>query len=145
MDLYLNITNDAEGLGLELEEKKEDLFQPKAGKPQLLVNRLLSVNEVEKCKTYEVSKHQSVGSLRQLTEISNVGCPLVFNHKLVADPRTNRKVHERCVASIHRPAVSFLGAIGYISGIDAKLLRHLQRLCDILEMPLHVWSKVRGG
>ena len=73
MDLYINITNDTRGLRQELGEKKEDLFDPKAGKPQLMVNRLSSINGAQNFDSYSISKFE-IESVEQLTKISKVSC-----------------------------------------------------------------------
>lgn len=82
MELYLNITNDVEGLRLELDEKKEDLFEPKDGSPQLMVKRLVSVSGEKTNNSYTVSQLQIVESAKQLTKLSSVGCPSTSTIKL---------------------------------------------------------------
>jgi hypothetical protein len=75
MELYLNITTDVERLRLELDEIKEDLFEPKDGNPQLLVKRLVGISREKKNKSYTVSQLQVVESATQLTKLSSVSGP----------------------------------------------------------------------
>jgi hypothetical protein len=85
MDEYLNITDDVEGLRLELEEKGEDLFEAKALRPQLKVSRLSTVSIEGKEGIYDPKESRPIDCVRELHGISNVGSPLLYDHEFLAD------------------------------------------------------------
>jgi hypothetical protein len=93
MEEYLNITDDVEGMRLELEEKGEDLFEAKALRPQLKVSTLSTASIERKQAMYCPEESRPVDSVGQLNKISNVGSPLSYNHGCLADSKFQFQRH----------------------------------------------------
>lgn len=123
MNQYLDVTEDAVELGLELREKAVDLFKAEVERPEMMVTTLSKIKSDEKENSHTASKRLPVLDSQWLGKLSNVGLNFLLSYYQKSPLIHDLEITGRglCISNIHGTATALVGPSERFSGANGKL------------------------